>query len=252
MNKQKANEIQQAIEQYHHYPLLFSTITGSHGFGIASPHSDFDIHGAHLLPLRQQLGFDSNSDTTVEIKTKISANIELDVMTHDLKKLLMLLIKGNGNILEDVYSPLIVHTSPLHNELKALGKGCITKSCALHYKGMAFNQQRRIQEKNVKMLIHLYRCLLMGIHLMRSGQLLMDIPQLAKEYDQRQLLRIIEYKYNGIKRVDDEEIIEHMTIVEQLTQRLDREQEQSQLPERTSKETSQKLEDLLVNTRLNT
>jgi len=41
-----------------------------------------------------------------------------------------------------------------------------------------------------------------------------------------------------------------MTIVEQLTQRLNQEREQSQLPERTSPDTRQRLEDLLVSARL--
>ena len=33
------------------YPLLFATISGAHLYGFPSPDSDFDLRGAHVLPL---------------------------------------------------------------------------------------------------------------------------------------------------------------------------------------------------------
>ena len=36
----------------HPYPLLFATISGAHLYGFPSPDSDYDLRGAHLLPLR--------------------------------------------------------------------------------------------------------------------------------------------------------------------------------------------------------
>ena len=35
------------------YPLLFATISGAHLYGFPSPDSDFDLRGAHLLPLEK-------------------------------------------------------------------------------------------------------------------------------------------------------------------------------------------------------
>ena len=32
------------------YPLLFATISGAHLYGFPSPHSDYDLRGAHILP----------------------------------------------------------------------------------------------------------------------------------------------------------------------------------------------------------
>ena len=35
------------------YPLLFATISGAHLYGFPSPDSDFDLRGAHVLPLEK-------------------------------------------------------------------------------------------------------------------------------------------------------------------------------------------------------
>lgn len=125
----------------HSYPLIFATVTGSHAFGYASPLSDFDVHGAHILSLQHVLGFTLPHET-VELKFEFGA--DADVATHDLKKFLLLLMKGNGNVLEDLYSPLVVTTSPLHDEIKELGKGCIIRASANHYKGMAYKAIRHL------------------------------------------------------------------------------------------------------------
>lgn len=232
----------------HFYPLIFATVTGSHAFGYASPLSDYDVHGAHLLSLYHVLGF-TLSGETVEFKASIGSEIDADIATHDLKKFLLLLLKGNGNVLEDLYSSLVVATSPLHEELKTLGKGCITRMCANHYKGMAYNQQRRMQVNDVKKLLHMYRCLLMGIHLMRSGELVMDVPALAREYEQPQIPDIIEEKLSGVEGLDNFEMKQHMEILEVLHIRLDLAQNASQLPDKPSPETRQELEELLIRVR---
>jgi len=41
------------------YPLLFATISGAHLYGFPSPDSDFDLRGAHVLPLGRVIGLES-------------------------------------------------------------------------------------------------------------------------------------------------------------------------------------------------
>lgn len=232
----------------HPYPILFATATGSHAFGCASEFSDYDIHGVHLLPTAQILGLDQVQDT-VERKIAHSAD-EIDLATHDLKKFILLLLKGNGNVLEDLYSPLIVVTSPIHEELKEIGKGCFTKMSAAHYLGMAYNQQRRMLSNEVKKHIHLYRCLLMGTHLMRTGEMVMDIPTLAQMYNCPQATKLIEYRHAGYIGLNEEEATEYGQSITTLTEQLDQARDDSVLPEKPSRETRQTLCDLLVRVRM--
>src|SRR5919199_1243049 len=65
---------------------------------------------------------------------------EIDLVTHEARKFFRLLLRDNGYVLEQLYSPLVVHTTSEHEELKALARGCVTRACARHYLGFAHNQ----------------------------------------------------------------------------------------------------------------
>ena len=45
------------------YPLLFATISGAHLYGFPSPDSDFDLRGAHVLPLEKVIGLEVSDET---------------------------------------------------------------------------------------------------------------------------------------------------------------------------------------------
>ena len=238
------------ITEAHPYPLLLATITGSHAFGIASSLSDYDVHGVHLLPLSEVLGL-GIAHETVEHKTIWNdTKQEVDIATHDLRKFVLLLLKGNGSVLEDVYSHMVVRGTPVHEELKRLGKGCITKQVANHYRGMAYNQQKRMLHNEVKKWLHTYRCLLMGIHLMRTGMLEMDVPTLANEYKQPQIHDLVSLKMQGFDFVPESSTANHVATLEGLRERLDQEQNASTLPEKASEETRKALEDLVIQVRI--
>lgn len=54
------------------YPLLFATISGAHLYGFPSPDSDFDLRGAHVLPLEKVVGLEVREET-VEQSFSVSA-----------------------------------------------------------------------------------------------------------------------------------------------------------------------------------
>src|SRR5438128_10422529 len=45
------------------YPLLFATISGAHLYGFPSPDSDYDLRGAHVLPLERVVGLEVRDET---------------------------------------------------------------------------------------------------------------------------------------------------------------------------------------------
>src|SRR3990167_8531295 len=77
------DELFAAVES-HPYMLLFATVSGAHLYGFSSPDSDFDLRGAHILPIEKLLGFEV-SDETIEV-SKVEKTIELDLVSHDIKK----------------------------------------------------------------------------------------------------------------------------------------------------------------------
>jgi predicted nucleotidyltransferase len=50
----------------------------------------------------------------------------MDIVSHDVQKFFGLLLKKNGYVLERLFSPRIVHTTPEHAELKA---NCNPRQC---------------------------------------------------------------------------------------------------------------------------
>lgn len=50
------------------YPLLFATISGAHLYGFPSPDSDFDLRGAHVLPLDKIIGLDVRDETVQDAR----------------------------------------------------------------------------------------------------------------------------------------------------------------------------------------
>ena len=45
------------------YPLLFATNSGAHLYGFPSPDSDYDLRGAHVLPLDAVVGLEVRDET---------------------------------------------------------------------------------------------------------------------------------------------------------------------------------------------
>src|SRR4051812_24055644 len=155
----------------HPYPLVFATISGAHLYGFPSPDSDYDLRGCHVLPVPEVVGLDPGRETVESSTTE--GGFEVDLATHDARKFFGLMLKKNGYVLEQLYAPLVVQTTPEHEELKAIGRSCITRHHSHHYFGFAETQWKLFEKerpRRVKPLLYGYRVLLTGIHLMRTGE----------------------------------------------------------------------------------
>ena len=165
------------------YPLLFATISGAHLYGFPSPDSDYDLRGVHILPIREVAGLDAGRET-IEV-SNIHDGLEIDLVTHDVRKFFLLLLKKNGYVLEQLHSPLIVQTSPEHEELKQIAHTCVTRYHAHHYFGFSETQWKlfeKEQPRRVKPLLYVFRVLLTGIHLMKTGDIEANLITLNKQY----------------------------------------------------------------------
>jgi predicted nucleotidyltransferase len=235
----------------HPYPLLFATISGAHLYGFPSPDSDFDLRGAHCLPLRDVVGL-YEGEETVE-KSGVHDGLEIDLVTHDAKKFFGLMLKKNGYVLEQLLSPLVVQTSPEHEELKALAPECLTRYHAHHYLGFAATKWklfRKEDQPRVKPLLYVFRVLLTGIHLMRSGEVeanLVTLNEAAKlPYVPDLIARKTSGPEKGVLPAADLPFFERE--YERLVGELEQAFARSELPETPTCESA--LHDLLVRVRL--
>lgn len=185
----------------HPHLLLFATLSGAHLYGFPSPDSDWDLRGAHVLPARTVLGLGGaqhGGEDTIEVTR--DHPVELDLVTHDVLKFFGLLLKRNGYVLEQLTSPLVVHTTPEHAEVRALVPGLVTRYHAHHYLGFAEGQRRLLARETptrVKPLLYTFRVLLTGLHLMRTGEVEANLRVLAGEARLPYLADLIALKTAG-------------------------------------------------------
>jgi predicted nucleotidyltransferase len=160
------------------YPVVFATVSGAHLYGFASADSDLDLRAAHLLPVAEVVGLRTGPET---LETGgVRDGVELDVVSHDLLKFARLLNSRNGYVLEQLLSPLIVTTTPLHSALTGLAPRFLTSNHAHHYLGFAAGQEKLFEKTGeLKPALYLLRVLLTGRHLMRTGELETDLNVLG-------------------------------------------------------------------------
>jgi len=312
------------------YPLLFATISGAHLYGFPSPDSDFDLRGAHVLPLEKVVSLEVR-DETVEQSMLVPPDplrrelifpndphpasspapqqmvsdpttltrpadtlspsrgrgmssagegqcaegraLEMDIVSHDVRKFFGLLLKKNGYVLEQLFSPLIVHTTPEHEELKAIcaftpgeedipfpepgdviAGGVITKHHSHHYFGFAETQWNlflKESPRRVKPLLYVYRVLLTGIHLMRTGEVEANLVTLNEQFKLPYITDLVACKLAGPEKskLEDADIAFHESEYQRLRGELQSAHAASQLPELPSEETRAALHDLLVRVR---
>jgi uncharacterized protein len=162
--------------------------------------------------------------------------VEVDLVTHDVFKFFGLMLKKNGYVLEQVYSPLVVETTPEHMELKAIGKLCITRHHSHHYFGFSETQWRLFEKeepRRVKPLLYVYRVLLTGIHLMRTGEIEANLRHLNEEARLSHVDDLIARKLAGPEKstIDETDLEFHRQEYERLRALLKSAEESSTLPE---------------------
>jgi uncharacterized protein len=233
------------------YPMVFVTVSGAHLYGFPSPDSDYDLRGVHVLPIRDVVGLDIGTET-IEV-SEDRDGVQLDLVTHDINKFFRLLLKKNGYVLEQLYSPLIVHTTPEHAELKEIAQGCITRHHSHHYLGFAETEWKLLNKENpkkIKPLLYLYRVLLTGIHLMRTGKVEANLEYLNRVFKLPYIPELISRKLAGAEKsiLEDADMAFHDKEYVRLRAELEKASEDSKLPDHPSSKGA--LNDLLVRVRL--
>jgi uncharacterized protein len=240
------------------HPLLFATISGAHLYGFPSPDSDFDLRGAHVLPLENVVGLEVRDETVQD--SRIIEGLEMDIVSHDIRKFFRLLLKKNGYVLEQLFSPLVVRTTPEHEELKEIARhgvnqGVITKHHSHHYFGFAETEWKlflKESPRRVKPLLYVYRVLLTGIHLMRTGRIEANLLTLNDDARLPFIPDLVARKVAGPEqsKLEDADVAFHEAQYQKLRADLQAAFEASSLPELPSEDARKALNDLLTRVRV--
>jgi hypothetical protein len=250
MDETELATLQQSLHALPYRPL-FVTVSGAHLYGFASPDSDVDLRGAYILPVASVVGL-GQPEETVTLMFEDGGR-EIDLVAHDVKKFLSMMLSKNGYVMEQLYSPLVVQGGPALEELRALGQGCITRHLYHHYVGFSRKQIERYQAESprrVKTLLYIYRVLLSGIYLLETGQVEANLPRLNETFRLPFIPDLIAQKVREKAVLESADRAAHEAAISSLQARLETAFEASSLPETPLNQAA--LNDFLVRVRLGT
>jgi predicted nucleotidyltransferase len=214
---------------------IFVTISGAHLYGFPSPDSDFDLRGAHRANIDQILGLFPPHET---LEPKVNASgLEVEIVSHEIEKYLRLLMKPNGYVLEQIYSPLVVLSTPAHQELKELAKGTICKGLYHHYRGFMFGLEQLIAKektKKIKRILYLYRVLMTGARVLETGEIEANILKLNERFKIETIPELIQLKQLELSALPEEKMLRCWDEIHELEALMMRAFETSTLPENPS------------------
>ncbi len=166
--------------------VILRVAAGSRAFGLATETSDDDRRGVFLPPAELTWSLFKPPEQ-IEYKTD-----GVEEVCWELEKYLLLALQANPNILETLWSPVVLLADEIGRELLALRGAFLSRHLYKTYSGYVLSQfrlMRRNHERTgtfkVKHAMHLVRLLHSGIHALRTGDILVDVGEHREE-----LLRI--------------------------------------------------------------
>jgi uncharacterized protein len=178
--------------------IIYRCQVGSKAFGLASDDSDDDLRGIYLPPARlhwslrrlpEQLEF---------------ADQSRDEVYWELEKFLRLALKANPNVLETLWTPLVLQEDQTAQELRTMRKAFLSKHVYKTYSGYVLSQFRRMANAlkaagtyKPKHAMHLVRLLYSGIAALETGEIRIEVGEHREELLQ---IRAGEVPFEEVKR----------------------------------------------------
>ena len=171
--------------------IIYRCKVGSKAFGLDNEDSDDDLRGIFLPPADRHWSLYKMPEQ-IEIKTDTD-----DEVYWEIEKFFKLALKANPNILETLWSPIVLDTSPIAEKIRTNRAAFLSNHLYKTYSGYVLSQFRRMKNayektgkyKN-KHAMHLVRLLYSGISALKTGEIMIDVSQ-----HRDQLLEIREGKY---------------------------------------------------------
>lgn len=156
---------------------ILSVVTGSRAYGLATAGSDVDRRGVFVAPAALYWRFDKPP-------THLDGPLP-EQFSWELERLCELALAANPTVLECLWSPLVERVTPLGEELLAVRTSFLSRRAHRTFLRYADSQFRKLQadlrkdgEPNWKHVMHMLRLLHSGLHLVRTGEPLVDVADL--------------------------------------------------------------------------
>jgi predicted nucleotidyltransferase len=158
--------------------IIYRCQVGSRAFGLADDDSDDDLRGIYLPPAHLHWSL-------FKLPEQLEFNdAHKDEVYWELEKFLKLALKANPNVLETLWTPLVLHADEAAQRLHEMRDVFLTRYLYKTYSGYVLSQFRRMANSYAKTgkykpkhAMHLIRLLYSGIEALRSGRIRIDVGE---------------------------------------------------------------------------
>lgn len=156
--------------------LVLSVVVGSRAYGLAGPESDHDRRGVFVVPTAAFWSLD---------KPPTHREGPLDEQfSWEIERFCTLALQANPTVLEVLWSPIVEQITDEGRRLRDARAAFLSRRVAGTYGNYARDQLNRVRarrartgETNHKQAMHMIRLLLAGAHLLRTGEVLIDVSR---------------------------------------------------------------------------
>lgn len=227
--------------------VVYITISGAHLYGFPSKDSDIDFRGSFIANPNLFLGLNIP-------KMNFDCVSPYDISMMELAKEINLILAGNCNILEHVFSEPF-YVTPEYMELKELVHNCLGKKGIYEsYRGMAtFNYKKFILggKQSFKKYLYVFRGLMAGRFFLETWRIEPDINKLNAVYKFPEVKLLIKAKTDG-NEDDYREIADSGkldSLIQHCFQKIDESYQKCRIPETPDKKALTKMNSFLVQLR---
>jgi predicted nucleotidyltransferase len=154
--------------------IIYRCTVGSRAYGLDVSSSDTDTRGIFLPPA-------SLHWSLYGVPEQIE-NTDNEECYWEMQKFIILSLKANPNVLECLYTPLVVHATELASELLQNRHRFLSQLAYQTYNGYVMSQFRKLEQDlrtrgdlKWKHVMHLIRLLLSGITILKDGYVPVDV-----------------------------------------------------------------------------
>jgi predicted nucleotidyltransferase len=155
---------------------ILSVVVGSRAYGLQTPSSDHDRRGVYAAPTPLFWRLDKPP-------THLDGP-EPEQFSWEVERFCHLALQANPTVLEVLWSPRIERMTDDGRQLRATRDAFLSRRVAETYGNYAKDQLKRVEAReartgvtNHKQAMHMIRLLMAGAHVLRTGEVLVDVTE---------------------------------------------------------------------------
>ncbi|GAA0527482.1 nucleotidyltransferase domain-containing protein [Paractinoplanes ferrugineus] len=153
---------------------ILGVVVGSRAYGLDGPGSDHDRRGVFVAPTRAFWSL-----------TKPPTHLDgprAEEFSWEIERFCVLALQANPTVLEVLWSPVVEHLDEDGEALRSVRRAFLSRRVAASYGSYARDQLHRVDARrertgvtNHKQAMHMLRLLMAGAHVLRTGEVLVDV-----------------------------------------------------------------------------